>query len=201
MRDIVREATFQGAHTLRVITTLRYGFMLFILSEVMFFFSFFWAYMYAAISPSIQIGVTWPPLGIEPINPWGLPLLNTVILVVSGCYVTVSHHSLVGGNLEQALKHLNLTYLAGIVFTAIQYVEFRNSPYTIACSVYGSAFFMLTGFHGLHVVVGTIFLVVQYYRMKYGHFTVNRHLGLECAILYWHFVDVVWILVFFLIYV
>ena len=197
---IVREATYQGAHTLRVIYTLKFGFLMFVLSEAMFFSSFFWAYLHAGLSPAPEIGVMWPPAGVQAISPLGLPLVNTVILVWSGCWVTASHHHVKSGNREKAMETLNYTYLLGILFTIIQYYEFRWCTYTIADSVYGCSFFILTGFHGVHVIVGTIFLVVCYYRMKYGHFTQNRHLGFECAIIYWHFVDVIWIVVYILVY-
>lgn len=197
---VVREATYQGAHTLRIVYTLKFGFFLFVVSEAMFFSSFFWAYLHAGLSPAPEIGVQWPPAGIEAISPWGLPLLNTVILLWSGCWVTVSHHSVKGGNRKLAIESLGVTVVLGILFTVIQYFEFRWCTYTIACSAYGSSFFLLTGFHGVHVIVGTIFLVVCLIRLILNHFTVNRHLGFECAILYWHFVDVIWILVWWIIY-
>lgn len=199
-RDVVREATYQGAHTLRVIYNLKYAFFLFVVSEAMFFSGFFWAYLHCGLSPAPEIGVLWPPAGVKAISPWGLPTLNTCILIWSGCLVTACHHSVKGGNQYNALKTLNFAWLLGILFTVIQYYEFRWCTYTIADSVYGSCFFILTGFHGFHVLVGTIFLVVCYYRMKWGHFTRNRHLGLECAILYWHFVDVIWLIVYGLVY-
>lgn len=199
-RDVVIEATYQGAHTLRVIYTLKLGFYFFVASEAMFFVSFFWAYFHASLSPSPEIGVQWPPMGVEAINPLGLPLLNTIILVWSGVWVTSTHHYVKGGNREKAMETLNYTFLLGILFTLIQYYEFRWCTFTIADSVFGSTFFILTGFHGVHVLIGTIFLIVCYYRLKYGHFTQNRHLGLECAIVYWHFVDVIWIFVFIVVY-
>lgn len=201
MRDIIREATYQGAHTLRTIYTLKFGFILFVLSEWMFFVSFFWAFFHSGLSPSIEIGVKWPPVGVQAIYPWGLPAWNTVILLWSGMWVTAAHHSVKGGNRERALETLNYAILLGILFSLCQYFEFRHAPFTIADSVYGSCFFLLTGFHGLHVVVGTIFLIVQYKRLQWGHFTLNRHLGLECAIIYWHFVDLIWLLVFAGIYI
>lgn len=197
---ITREATYQGAHTLRIVYTLKLGFFLFVLSEVMFFASFFWAYLHASLSPSPEIGVSWPPAGVNAISPWGLPLLNSVILIWSGSWVTVTHHSVKTGNRKQAIESLTITICLGILFTIIQYYEFRWCTFSIACSVYGSSFFLITGFHGVHVIVGTIFLIVCLIRLILNHFTVNRHLGLECAIFYWHFVDVIWIMVWFIIY-
>lgn len=200
MRDIVREATFQGAWTRRHCLIMRTGFQLFIASEAMFFFSFFWAYFYGGVSPSIHNGVEWPPSGIFYIKPWGIPFYNTVILVTSGVFATCSHHMLKAGRLEQALKHLHIACLLGGWFTLIQGYEFYTSPFTIACSIYGSSFFLLTGFHGIHVIVGTIFLYVQYQRMRYNHFTRIKHLGLKLAIWYWHFVDLIWLVVYVCVY-
>ena len=201
MRDIVREATYQGAHTLRTVYMHKMGFYLFVLSEFMFFVSFFWAFAHAALSPSIEIGCRWPPEGVEAIRPWNLPALNTIILIWSGLFASTSHHFVKGGKKDWAMKSLAISIWLGVLFTIVQYVEFRNCPYTIADSVFGSCFFILTGFHGVHVLVGTVFLIVMYYRLKWGHFTINRHLGLECAVLYWHFVDGIWIAVFFIVYV
>ena len=201
MRDIVREATYQGAHTLRTVYMHKMGFYLFVLSEFMFFLSFFWAFAHSALSPAIEIGCKWPPEGIEAIRPWNLPALNTITLIWSGLFASTSHHFVKGGKKNWAMKALAFSIWLGVFFTIIQYIEFKNCPYTIADSVFGSCFFILTGFHGIHVLVGTIFLIVTYYRLKLGHFTINRHLGLECAILYWHFVDGIWIAVFFIVYV
>lgn len=198
---VTREATYQGAHTLRTVYTLKFGFLLFVLSELMFFVSFFWAYLHAGLSPGPEIGVQWPPAGVEAISPWGLPALNTVILLWSGAWVTVCHHSVKSGNRALAMESLGLTISLGLLFTTIQFFEFKWCTYTIACSVYGSCFYLLTGFHGLHVIVGTIFLLVCFIRLTLNHFTVNRHLGLECAIIYWHFVDVIWLVVFALVYI
>lgn len=200
-KDVIIEATYQGAHTLRVIYTLKMGFYFFVLSEAMFFTSFFWAYFHSMLSPSPEIGVSWPPKGIDAISPLGIPLLNTIILVWSGIFASASHHFCKGKNKEHALMSLNLSFLLGILFTIVQYYEFKWCTFTIADSVFGSTFFILTGFHGFHVLIGTIFLIVNYYRLKYNHFTPNRHLGLECAIVYWHFVDIIWILVYIVVYI
>ena len=199
-KDIIIESFYQGAHTLRVVYLLKIGFYFFVVSEAMFFISFFWAYFHVSLSPSPEIGVIWPPMGIEAINPLGLPLVNTIILVWSGIWVTATHHYVKGGNKEKAMETLNYSYFLGLLFTLIQYYEFKWCSFSIADSVFGSTFFILTGFHGLHVLIGTLFLIICYYRLKYNHFTQNRHLGLECAIIYWHFVDIIWILVFILVY-
>nr|YP_009732645.1 cytochrome c oxidase subunit III [Ophiarachnella gorgonia]QHT54252.1 cytochrome oxidase subunit 3 [Ophiarachnella gorgonia] len=199
-RDVVREATFLGMHTTYVVRGIKIGFILFILSEIMFFFSFFWAFFHSALSPTPEIGMTWPPTGINPINPWGVPLLNTAILLSSGASLTWSHHSLRNSNGNEAWNSLTTTILLGIWFTALQAYEYWEASFTIADSIYGSTFFVATGFHGLHVIIGTTFLSVCLIRLTRSHFSINHHVGFECAIWYWHFVDVVWIFLFICIY-
>nr|YP_010889951.1 cytochrome c oxidase subunit III [Chuniphyes multidentata]WJJ69912.1 cytochrome c oxidase subunit 3 [Chuniphyes multidentata] len=199
-RDIIREATFQGAHSLRVVAMLKLGFILFVASEIMLFVSFFWGFFHSSLSPSIEIGSIWPPIGISPISPLGLPLFNTAILLTSGASITWSHHALVAGKKSQALMACNITYLLGILFTLIQLYEYKEASFSIAEGIYGTTFYMLTGFHGGHVIIGTLFIIVGYYRMRANHFTSTRHVGFECAIWYWHFVDVVWILLYLTVY-
>jgi heme/copper-type cytochrome/quinol oxidase subunit 3 len=277
--DIIVEATFEGHHNSYVRKGLRLGFALFILSEVMFFFSFFWSFFHYSVSPSVWIGNTWPPLGIKTINPWGLPLLNTVILLSSGVTVTWAHKAILptsrqeieklyapyfdektnryyitlntvtnfehqeffetvrnllffhnkaaykellvadlvdGLTLSLNFKMLDLvvrsqkrhevtlaltsTVLYGLLFTALQLHEYNHAPFSMNDSVYGSIFYLTTGFHGFHVIIGTLFLIVCLIRHIYYHFTSEHHLGLEMAIWYWHFVDVVWLFLFICIY-
>nr|CBH40131.1 cytochrome oxidase subunit III [Amphipholis squamata] len=199
-RDVIREATYLGMHTTIVIQGLKIGFILFVLSEIMFFFSFFWAFFHSALSPTAEIGMSWPPTGINPIHPWGIPLLNTAILLSSGGSLTWSHHSLREGNGTETWNALLITILLGLWFTALQAFEYYEAPFTIADSVYGSTFFVATGFHGLHVIIGTSFLFICLIRLARAHFSTNHHVGFECAIWYWHFVDVVWIFLFICIY-
>lgn len=199
-KDVVRESTFQGYHTKVTVYGLKLGFLLFIVSEILFFFSFFWAFFHSSLSPSVEIGVMWPPTGINPLNPFSVPLLNTAILLSSGATVTWAHHSIVNGNREESLKGLSLTVILGLIFTALQAVEYVEAPFSIADSVYGSTFFVATGFHGLHVIIGTIFLFVCLIRLNYSHFTRSHHLGFEAASWYWHFVDVVWLFLYVCIY-
>nr|YP_010042764.1 cytochrome c oxidase subunit III [Iconaster longimanus]QPC56401.1 cytochrome c oxidase subunit III [Iconaster longimanus] len=199
-RDIIREATFQGNHTLPVNNGLRYGMILFITSEVCFFFAFFWAFFHSSLAPTIEIGVSWPPTGINPINPFLVPLLNTAVLLSSGITVTWAHHSILSNNRNEAIQSLALTILLGLYFTALQAWEYYDSPFTIADSVYGSTFFVATGFHGLHVLIGTTFLFICFLRLLTFHFSNNHHFGFEAAAWYWHFVDVVWLFLYICIY-
>nr|YP_010946848.1 cytochrome c oxidase subunit III [Rhabdoblatta nigrovittata]WGO57605.1 cytochrome c oxidase subunit III [Rhabdoblatta nigrovittata] len=199
-RDIVREGTYQGLHTKFVTKGLRWGMILFIISEVFFFISFFWAFFHSSLSPTIEIGSLWPPMGIEPFNPLQIPLLNTAILLSSGVTVTWAHHGLLENNYSQALQGLFLTVILGLYFTALQAYEYIEAPFTIADSVYGSTFFMATGFHGLHVIIGTTFLLTCFLRHLYLHFSSNHHFGFEAAAWYWHFVDVVWLFLYISIY-
>jgi len=199
-RDVVRESTFEGNHTARVQLGLRLGMILFIISEVMFFFAFFWAFFHSSLAPAIQIGAVWPPKGIETFNAFGIPFLNTVILLSSGATATWSHHSILAGNRAEAIWGLIATIVLALIFTGFQYYEYIHASFTIADSVYGSCFFMATGFHGFHVIVGTLFLSVCLVRLINYHFTKEHHFGFEAAAWYWHFVDVVWLFLFISIY-
>nr|YP_010620337.1 cytochrome c oxidase subunit III [Lethe distans]WAX37313.1 cytochrome c oxidase subunit 3 [Lethe distans] len=199
-RDISRESTFQGKHTLLVSNGLRWGMILFIISEIFFFISFFWAFFHSSLSPNIEIGSMWPPLNITPFNPFQIPLLNTIILISSGITVTWTHHSLMENNYSQTLQSLLITIILGIYFTFLQAYEYIEAPFTIADSIYGSTFFMATGFHGLHVIIGTLFLLTCFIRHLTNHFSKNHHFGFEAAAWYWHFVDVVWLFLYISIY-
>ncbi len=200
-RDIVREGTFEGAHTFQVQHGLRFGVVLFIVSEVMLFLAFFWAFFHSSLNPAPEIGGVWPPKGIEVINPWAIPLLNTALLLTSGAALTWSHSALIGGYRLEAISGLILTVALASIFTAFQGYEYVNAPFHISDGVYGSTFYMLTGLHGFHVIVGTIFLSVALYRLVVSHYTKHNHIGYEAAAWYWHFVDVVWIFLFLAIYV
>ena len=200
--DVIREA-HSGDHTPIVQLHLRYGMILFIASEVMFFVAWFWAYFNAALFPSPveSIGGTWPPKGMEVLDPFGYPLLNTLILLCSGTTVTWAHHSLIHGDRDGLIKGLWATIGLGLVFTGVQAYEYAHAPFGFADNIYTSAFFMATGFHGFHVIVGTIFLIVCLVRAYKGHFRPEQHFGFEAAAWYWHFVDVVWLFLFVAIYV
>lgn len=199
-RDISREGTFQGLHTLPVTLGLRWGIILFIVSEVFFFVRFFWAFFHSSLSPTIELGKIWPPIGIMVFNPFQVPLLNTAILLSSGVTVTWAHHRLIENNHSQTTQGLFFTILLGIYFTILQAYEYSEASFTIADAVYGSTFFIATGFHGIHVLIGTTFLLVCLIRHLQNHFSKNHHFGFEAAAWYWHFVDVVWLFLFISIY-
>nr|YP_009255794.1 cytochrome c oxidase subunit III [Antheraea assamensis]ANE10883.1 cytochrome c oxidase subunit III [Antheraea assamensis] len=199
-RDVSREGTYQGKHTILVTKGLRWGMILFIVSEIFFFLSFFWAFFHSSLSPNIEIGAMWPPLSITPFNPFHIPLLNTIILISSGVTVTWAHHALMENNLTQVNQSLFITIILGIYFTILQAYEYLEAPFSIADSIYGSTFFMATGFHGLHVIIGTLFLFICFIRHFYNHFSSAHHFGFEAAAWYWHFVDVVWLFLYISIY-
>ena len=199
-RDIVREATFEEQHTFSVQRGMRLGMILFIVSEIMFFFAFFWAFFHSSLSPAFNIGGTWPPVAIAVIPTFGIPLTNTFLLLSSGATVTWAHHAIIVRAKKQALFSLILTLVLASLFTTLQVVEYLDSPFTISDSVFGSCFFMTTGFHGAHVFIGTIFIFVSFIRIIFNHFTSTHHFGFEAAAWYWHFVDVVWLFLFVVVY-
>ena len=199
-RDIIREGTFIGFHTTIVSTGLRWGIILFILSEVLFFFAFFWAFFHRRLVPTPELGCTWPPIGITPINPFSVPLLNTAVLLSSGVTVTWAHHRLIEGNYIERLQSLSITVILGAYFTFLQATEYIDSSFSIADRVYGATFFVATGFHGLHVLIGSSFLFICLLRISLQHFSIDHHFGFEAAAWYWHFVDVVWIFLYICIY-
>ena len=199
-RDIIAEGTFLGNHTLAVQRGINLGVILFIVSEALFFLAIFWAFFHSALTPTIELGGQWPPMGIEPVNPFELPLLNTVILLSSGATVTYAHHSLIQGKRSGALYGSIATIALAVIFTGFQGLEYSVSSFTISDGVFGTCFFFGTGFHGLHVMVGTAFLAVALWRIYAYHLTDNHHLGFEGGILYWHFVDVVWLFLYISVY-
>lgn len=199
-RDVIREATYEGQHTSYVRDGLKIGMVLFIVSEAMLFFAFFWGFFHSSLNPVPEIGCVWPPKGIEALNPFHVPFLNTLVLVHSGGMVTWAHYSILAGNRKQTLYALFYTIVLAIFFTLLQAYEYVNAPFGISDNVYGSVFFMTTGLHGFHVIIGTLFLLVCMYRIADHQLTRKVHVGFEAAIWYWHFVDVVWIFVFIFVY-
>jgi len=208
-RDVIREAQVEGHHTRVVQISHRYGMILFITSEVMFFVAWFWAYFNTALFPadSVQIvreqllGGQWPPKGIETFDPWHLPLLNTLILLTSGTTVTWAHHALLHNDRQGLKWGLVVTIALGLSFTGVQAYEYTHAHFNYKGHIYGSTFFMATGFHGAHVIIGSVFLTVCLFRALAGHFRPDQHLGFEFSAWYWHFVDVVWLFLFACIYV
>ena len=202
--DVLRESMAAGLHTPVVLIGLRYGMALFIASEVMFFVGFFWANFHFALFPQHVLGTdagAWPPAGVSTFNPFQLPLLNTLILLLSGTTITWAHHSLIEGDRKYLVMALGLTILLGLSFSALQAVEYSEAPFKFnGGGIYPSVFFLATGFHGFHVIVGTIFLIVCWFRARAGQFSPTRHFGFEAAAWYWHFVDVVWLFLFVAIY-
>jgi cytochrome c oxidase subunit 3 len=199
-RDVIREALYEEKHNLRVQRGLRLGIALFIVSEAMFFFSFFWAFFYFSVTPSFDPACSWPPKAILQAKPFGMALLNTYLLLSSGAALTWAHHAMVKGSKKNVIVALLYTLSFAVLFMNIQYYEYTTYPFNISDGIYGSCFYMLTGFHGFHVFVGTIALFVSLIRTVLNHFTREQHVGFEGAIWYWHFVDVVWLGLFLAVY-
>ena len=199
-RDVVRESVREKAHTPVVKLGLRYGMSLFIASEVMFFAAFFWAFFDASLYPKEAIGGIWPPANIETMEAFHLPLMMTLILLLSGTTVTWAHHAIVEGDRKTASVALGLTVILGVLFSCFQVYEYGHAHFGFKDGIYPSTFYMATGFHGFHVLIGTIFLAVCWFRVRPGHFTPQSHFGFEAAAWYWHFVDVVWLFLFVSIY-
>ena len=211
-RDVIKEAN-GGDHTPVVAIHLRYGMLMFIASEVMFFVAWFWAFFDASLftgeaiqaSRVLETGGVWPPKGVSVFDPWHLPLVNTLILLTSGTTVTWAHHALIEGDRKSLKWGLLATVLLGALFTCIQVYEYSHAAFAFSRdnggNIYGSTFFMATGFHGFHVLIGTIFLLVCLFRAMKGDFTPKQHFGFEAAAWYWHFVDVVWLFLFSCVYV
>nr|YP_009113909.1 cytochrome c oxidase subunit III [Pupilla muscorum]AGC52874.1 cytochrome c oxidase subunit III [Pupilla muscorum] len=199
-RDIIRESTYQGYHTTYVVSGIKLGVMLFIVSEVCFFFAFFWAYFHSSLAPAIEVGSVWPPMGITTLPTFSVPLLNTSVLLLSGVSVTWAHHAIEEGKLKSATSGLLVTVLLGLYFLFLQFGEYKETSFSIADSVYGSTFFMATGFHGMHVLVGATFLLICLIRLMLYHFNKSHHVGFLAAAWYWHFVDVVWLFLYVSIY-
>lgn len=199
-RDVIRERTHQGFHTKKVLKGIKWGIILFIISEILFFASFFWAFFHSRLSPTIELGLIWPPTIIIRFNAFKIPLLNTIILLSSGISVTWAHHSLLSKNFTQITTRILITIILGVYFTIIQIFEYLEAEFSISDSSYGATFFIATGFHGLHVLIGTIFLSICIIRHLYNHFSTYHHFGFEAAAWYWHFVDVVWLFLYISIY-
>lgn len=198
--DVNLEGTFLGFHTKEVKKGIMLGFILFIVSEGFVFLAVFWAFFHSALVPSVEIGVQWPPLGITPLDPFAIPLLNTFLLVSSGAFITYGHHSLIAGSRKETIVSFLITIVLAIVFMLFQGYEYYTSTFTIADSVFGTVFYSSTGLHGFHVLVGGIMIIFGFIRIVIYNITKETHMGIETAIAYWHFVDVVWLFLFLSVY-
>lgn len=198
--DIIAEGSLNGDHTTAVVKMLTNGMVLFIITELMLFFAVFWGYLHSSLSPAIELGSLWPPVGIEPLNAAAIPTLNTILLLSSGGAVTWSHHALLSGYRNRAINGALLTIILAIIFTYLQGYEYVTATFTMADSVYANIFYFGTGLHGLHVIAGTLFITVALARIYVYHVTSSHHVGFEAAILYWHFVDVVWLVLYVIFY-
>lgn len=198
--DVLKESN-SGAHTVPVRNGLRMGMALFIASEVMFFAAFFWAFFDAALLPKAAIEFTWPPKNIKTFDPFHLPYLNTLILLLSSTTLTWAHHSLYEKNRKGVIIGLAITVALGLIFTCIQGIEYAHAAFSMKDGIYPSTFYLATGFHGLHVIIGTVFLIVCLVRAMRNQFTADHHVGFQTAAWYWHFVDVVWLFLFIWVYI
>ena len=198
--DVIRESTYLGKHTLVVKRGLWLGFLLFMASEVMVFFCLFWGYFHFSLVTIYEIGYYWPGVGIAAVKTYRLPLLNTLILLFSGLLLTVAHKALIIGDYINVKIYLFLTIVLGLIFEILQIIEYKLTPYFLTDFIFGTMFYFLTGLHGIHVLIGIIFLIICLIRLQKGQLLRESHLGFEFAIWYWHFVDVVWIFLFFVVY-
>ena len=199
-RDVIRESNDKENYTPSVQFGLRAGMALFITSEIMFFVAFFWAFFNASLFPTEPTGHMWPPKGIHPLNPFDFPYFNTLVLLLSGTTITWAHHALLANHNKDVIKGIGFTVLLGLIFTLVQAYEYAHATFGFKDGIYPSTFYMATGFHGAHVIIGTIFLIVCWFRARLGQFTPTQHIGFEAAAWYWHFVDVVWLFLFVSIY-
>jgi cytochrome c oxidase subunit 3 len=198
-RDIIREAQ-GGYHTKIVQRGIYISFLLFLVTEVMLFASFFWAFFHSSLAPAVELGSQWPPVGLNAVDTWSLPLFGTCLLVASGFILTVGHHALIQGDKDKAIINIIASIILGVLFTYAQYKEYSFAEFTISDSVFGSVFYMTTGLHFCHVVAGVLFLTVSVIRLYFDNYTSEHHLGLEFAIIYWHLVDIVWLAVYVIFY-
>nr|YP_010354352.1 cytochrome c oxidase subunit III [Lepidoglyphus destructor]UOG85320.1 cytochrome c oxidase subunit III [Lepidoglyphus destructor] len=199
-RDVHREGCYEGAHNSEVFGGFKLGMIFFILSECFFFLGMFWGYLHLAEAPAVELGGLWPPLGVTPFDPKGIPFLNTVLLVSSGVSVTWSHHAMEEGNFNVSSMALFITVVLGGTFTSLQLLEYYVAAFTFSCSSYSSVYFMGTGFHGLHVIIGSVLLIICFFRFSNLFISPYHSAGYECSVWYWHFVDVVWFFLYLVFY-
>lgn len=199
-RDVIRERTFQGNHNFYIINLIKLSIILFIISEIFLFVSFFWNFLHNSLAPSIELGLNWPPKNIQFFNPLLIPILNTIILLTSRFTITLSHFYLINNNKTKTLIFLNLTIILSIYFLFLQVIEYNEATFTFSDSIFGSSFYMATGFHGLHVIIGTLFLSINLVRIIKLHFSFIHHISFELAAWYWHFIDIIWLFLYITFY-
>jgi len=199
-RDIIRERTFQGNHNFYIINLIKLRIILFIISEIFLFISFFWNFLHNSLSPSIELGLNWPPKNIKFFNPILIPLLNTIILLTSRFTITLTHFYLLINNKKKSINFLIYTIILSIYFIILQRIEYNQATFTFSDSIFGASFFIATGFHGLHVIIGTIFLILNIIRIKKLHFSYLHHIRFELAAWYWHFIDIIWLFLYITFY-
>jgi len=199
-RDIIRERTFIGNHNFYIINLIKFRIILFIISEIFLFISFFWNFLHNSLAPSIELGLNWPPKNIEFFNPILIPILNTTILLTSRFTVTLAHFYLLNNNKKKTINLINLTIILSIYFLILQIIEYKQATFTFSDSVFGSSFYIATGFHGLHVIIGTLFLIINLIRIFKLHLSFIHHIRFELAAWYWHFVDIIWLFLYITFY-
>lgn len=200
IEEIINEGVYKGEHTKRVQYNLFYGFILFVISEVSIFTSLFFSFFYNSLIPSVELGCDWPPLGINILNPESIPLYNTLLLYISGITITITQNYINKRNKDESIWYLFFTIFLGSVFSYNQYLEYKFASFTISDSIYSTCFYILTGFHGVHVIIGTILLIVSFLRLLFHQFLYKNPVGLNTSAIYWHFVDYVWLVLFAALY-
>nr|QJF58147.1 cytochrome c oxidase subunit 3 [Adelges tsugae] len=199
-RDIIRESTFQGNHNFYTMNLIKFSMMLFIISELFLFISFFWNFLHNSLAPSIELGLNWPPKNIKFFNPMMIPLLNTIILLTSSFSITLTHFFLLNNKIKNSKMYMKLTIMLSVYFLLLQMFEYNQATFTFSDSIFGSSFYIATGFHGIHVIIGTIFLIINLIRMIYMQMSFIHHISFELAAWYWHFVDIIWLFLYITIY-
>nr|ARH10725.1 cytochrome c oxidase subunit III [Laingia psammae] len=199
-RDIIRESTYQGNHNFNLMNLIKFSMILFIISEMFLFISFFWNFLHNSLAPSIELGLNWPPKNINFFNPLLIPLLNTIILLTSSFTVTLTHFLILKNNMKLSLMFLFFTIFLSFYFLLLQFIEYKQAMFTFSDSIFGSSFYMATGFHGIHVIIGTMFLIINLMRMFKLHFSFLHHISFELAAWYWHFIDIIWLFLYMTFY-
>nr|AKM70254.1 cytochrome oxidase subunit III [Aiceona himalaica] len=199
-RDIIRESTYQGNHNFYIMNLIKLSMILFIISEMFLFISFFWNFLHNSLAPSIELGLNWPPKNINFFNPMIIPLLNTIILLTSSFTITLTHFFLLKNLKNKTILFLILTIILSMYFIYLQMIEYKQAMFTFSDSIFGSSFYMATGFHGLHVIIGMMFLIINLWRFNNLQMSFIHHISFELAAWYWHFIDIIWLFLYMTFY-